>query len=58
MNLPEGALPEAIRRAIAKIIGDDDLSILLATGGNQIGRNRFSNVESSSPAQPGEPHKI
>jgi serine/threonine-protein kinase HipA len=58
MNLPEGALPEAIRRAIAKIIGDDDLSILLATGGNQIGRNRFSNVESSSPAQPGEPESL
>ncbi len=42
MNLPEGALLEAIRRAIAKIIGDDDLSILQATGGNQIGRNRFT----------------
>ena len=58
MNLPEGALLEAIRRAIAKIIGDDDLSILLATGGNQIGRNRFSTVESSSPAQPGEPESL
>lgn len=42
MNLPEGALLEAIRRAIAKIIGDDEFSILQATGGNQIGRNRFS----------------
>lgn len=42
MNLPEGALLEAIRRAIAKIMGDDDLSILQATGGNQIGRNRFT----------------
>lgn len=41
MNLPEGALLEAIRRAIAKIIGDDDLSILRVTGGNQVGRNRF-----------------
>lgn len=58
MNLPEGALLEAIRRAIAKIIGDDDLSILLATGGNQIGRNLFSSVESSSPAQPGEPESL
>lgn len=42
MNLPEGALLEAIRRAIAKIIGEDDLSILRVTGGNQVGRNRFS----------------
>lgn len=42
MNLPEGALLEAIRRAIAKVIGEDDLSILRVTGGNQIGRNRFS----------------
>jgi serine/threonine-protein kinase HipA len=47
MNLPEGALLEAIRRAIAKVIGEDDLSILRVTGGNQVGRNRF--------ALPGEP---
>jgi serine/threonine-protein kinase HipA len=58
MNLPEGALLEAIRRAIAKIIGDDDLSILLATGGNQIGRNRFSSVEGSSPTKPGEEESL
>lgn len=49
MNLPEGALLEAIRRAIAKIIGDDDLSILLATGGNQVGRNRFSLAADNFP---------
>ena len=42
MNLPEGALLEAIRRAIAKLTGEDDLTILRVTGGNQIGRNRFS----------------
>jgi len=42
MNLPEGALLEAIRRAIAKVVGEDDLSILRVTGGNQVGRNRFS----------------
>lgn len=42
MNLPEGDLLEAIRRAIAKIVGDDDLSILQVTGGNQIGKNRFT----------------
>jgi len=58
MNLPVGALLEAIRRAIAKIIGDDDLSILLVTGGNQIGRNRFSALESSSPEGPGEDESL
>jgi serine/threonine-protein kinase HipA len=42
MNLPEGALLEAIRRAIAKVIGEGDLSILRVTGGNQVGRNRFA----------------
>jgi serine/threonine-protein kinase HipA len=42
MNLPEGALLAAIRRVIAKLVGDDDLSILQVTGGNQVGRNRFS----------------
>lgn len=42
MNLPEGALRETIRRAIAKVVGDDDLAILRVTGGNQVGRNRFS----------------
>lgn len=42
MNLPEGALLEAIRRAVSKIAGSDDLTILRMTGGNQVGRNRFS----------------
>ena len=51
MNLPEGDLLAAIRRAIAKIIGDDDFSILLATGGNQIGRNRFSLTEEVLPVE-------
>lgn len=49
MNLPEGALLEAIRRAIAKVIGEDDLSILRVTGGNQVGRNRFSLPGDKSP---------
>jgi len=49
LNLPEGALLEAIRRAIAKVIGDDDLSILRVTGGNQVGRNRFSLPGDDSP---------
>lgn len=49
MNLPEGALLEAIRRAIAKLAGEDDLTLLRVTGGNQIGRNRFSLPENSAP---------
>jgi len=49
MNLPEGALLEAIRRAIAKVVGDDDLSILRVTGGNQVGKNRFALPGDSAP---------
>lgn len=49
MNLPEGALLEAIRNGIAKIIGSEDMDILSATGGNQIGRNRFSLPEEGPP---------
>lgn len=49
MNLPEGALLEAIRRAIAKLAGEDDLTILRITGGNQVGRNRFSLPEDTAP---------
>lgn len=49
MNLPEGALLDAIRRAIAKLAGEDDLTILRVTGGNQIGRNRFSLPEDTAP---------
>lgn len=49
MNLPEGALLEAIRRAIAKLVGEDDLTILRVTGGNQIGRNHFSLPGDSAP---------
>ncbi|HIJ96671.1 MAG TPA: type II toxin-antitoxin system HipA family toxin [Desulfuromonadales bacterium] len=49
MNLPEGALLEVVRRAIAKVEGDDDLSILKVTGGNQIGRNRFTLPDSETP---------
>jgi serine/threonine-protein kinase HipA len=49
MNLPEGVLLEAIRRAVAKLIGEDDLTILRVTGGNQIGCNRFSAVGDVSP---------
>lgn len=49
MNLPEGALLEAIRRAIAKLAGEDDLTLLRVTGGNQIGRNRFSLADGETP---------
>jgi len=51
MNLPEGALLVAIRRAISKIMGDDDLSLLHVTGGNQIGRNRFTSTEENAPIE-------
>jgi len=49
VNLPEGALLEAIRQAIAKVVGEDDLSILRVTGGNQVGRNRFSLPDDAFP---------
>jgi serine/threonine-protein kinase HipA len=49
MNLPEGALLETIRRAIAKVVGADDLDILRVTGGNQVGRNRFTPPGEESP---------
>lgn len=49
MNLPEGALLEAIRRGIAKLAGSDDMAILRVTGGNQVGRNRFSLPEDWAP---------
>lgn len=50
MNLPEGSLLDAIRRAIAKIIGNDDLAVLQVTGGSQLGRNRFSLPGEDFPA--------
>jgi serine/threonine-protein kinase HipA len=58
MNLPEGALLEAVRRAVAKIIGDDDLAILRATGGNQIGRNRFALPGQGPPTAAPEPESL
>jgi len=51
MNLPEGDLLKAIRRAISKIMRDDDLSLLHVTGGNQIGRNRFTSSEENAPTE-------
>jgi serine/threonine-protein kinase HipA len=58
MNLPEGALLESIRRVIAKLVGDDDLSILRVTGGNQIGRNRFSLPGADSPGVAETPESL
>ncbi|MHB8762756.1 MAG: type II toxin-antitoxin system HipA family toxin [Deferrisomatales bacterium] len=58
MNLPEGALLEAIRRAIAKVAGDDDLAILRVTGGNQVGRNRFSLPGEGVPGSAGPPESL
>jgi serine/threonine-protein kinase HipA len=58
MNLPEGALLETIRRAIAKIIGEDDLSILRVTGGHQVGRNRFTPPGETSPSAGGKPESL
>ena len=49
MNLPEGALREAIRNAFAKVMVVDDIALLRITGGNQLGRNRFSLPDSEIP---------
>jgi serine/threonine-protein kinase HipA len=58
MNLPEGAQLELIRRALAKIAGDDDLTILRVTGGNQIGRNRFTLPDAENPGSPEPPESL
>ncbi|MEE9343558.1 MAG: type II toxin-antitoxin system HipA family toxin [Gammaproteobacteria bacterium] len=42
MNLPEGALREALERATAKQYGSDDLTLLTILGVNQIGRTVYS----------------
>ena len=52
MNLPEGDLLETIRHAIAKVIGQDDFAVLSVTGGNQVGRNRFTTPEAGLPDLP------
>jgi len=58
MNLPEGALLIAVRSAIAKVAGTDDLTILRVVGGNTIGRNRFSRLEDDAPMFPSEPESL
>jgi serine/threonine-protein kinase HipA len=58
MNLPEGALLEAIRKAVAKLVRTDDLTLLRIVGTNQIGRNRFSLPGDLSPVQATQPESL
>ncbi|RQW78108.1 MAG: type II toxin-antitoxin system HipA family toxin [Geobacter sp.] len=58
MNLPEGALREAIRNAFAKVMVVDDIALLRITGGNQIGRNLFSLPDSEFPAINEKPESL
>ena len=58
MNLPEGALREAIRSAFAKFLTVDDIALLHITGGNQIGRNRFSLPDSEVPSINEKPESL
>ncbi|RJP25830.1 MAG: type II toxin-antitoxin system HipA family toxin [Deltaproteobacteria bacterium] len=58
MNLPEGALRIAVRSAIAKVAGTDDMTVLRVVGGNTIGRNRFSRPEDDAPMFPSEPESL
>ena len=44
MNLPEGALREALERITAKQYGSDDLTLLSILGTSQIGRMAYSAV--------------
>ncbi len=58
MNIPEGALREAIRSAFAKVMVVDDVNLLRITGGNQIGRNRFSLPEAAIPSISEKPESL
>jgi len=58
MNVPEGALREAIRSAFAKLLVVDDIALLRITGGNQIGRNRFSLPDSDIPSVNEKPESL
>lgn len=58
MNLPEGALLEAIRNAIAKIASPDDLTLLRIVGSNQIGRNRFTKRGEELPEKDPPPESL
>ena len=52
MNLPEGALREALARMTAKQYGSDDLTLL---GQNQIGRISYTRLGETPSDQQGEP---
>lgn len=58
MNLPEGALLSAIRNAVAKVAGTDDVTLLRITGGHSIGRNRFSLEDDDAPGLSSEPESL
>ena len=58
MNIPEGALREAIRNAFAKVMVVDDIALLRITGGNQIGRNRFSLPDAETPKIQEKPESL
>ena len=55
MNLPEGALREALERMTAKQYGSDDLTLLTLLGQNQIGRISYARSGESLPTQQGDP---
>jgi serine/threonine-protein kinase HipA len=52
MNMPEGYLRQAIERYAAKQFGSDDLNYLALLGNHQIGRVRYTRVDSSLPENP------
>lgn len=58
MNIPEGALREALRNAFAKVMVVDDIALLRITGGNQIGRNRFSLPDAETPVINEKPESL
>jgi len=58
MNIPEGALRETIRNAFAKVMVVNDIALLRITGGNQIGRNRFSLPDAETPGIDEKPESL
>lgn len=55
MNLPEGALREALERMTAKQYGSDDLTLLTLLGQNQIGRISYARSGDALSAQEDDP---
>ena len=54
MNLPEGALRQAIERMTAKQYGSDDLTLLTILGRHQIGRMAYTQPDQPLPASEGK----